>query len=104
MFNIKSIHRKFIKSAILSLSLLGMTFIANSAPLGAEFFSKADQFFATYVKNNGVDYAKAKGDPGLANLIQEIETMDLSGASDLERKAFYINAYNLTVILSLIHI
>lgn len=64
------------------------------------FIEKADVFFKQNITSNGmVDYAKVKDDRTLLDqLLDHIHTADLSGFSDEERKAFYINAYNLLVI------
>lgn len=65
----------------------------------AQFFSKADDFFSKYVVNDGVNYQGLKLNNGELNqLITEIEQANLDGFSEDERKAFYINAYNLLVI------
>jgi len=54
------------------------------------------------VKVNVVDYKGLVGNQDLTSLISSIENMDLNGATDNQRKAFYINAYNLIVINSIV--
>jgi len=63
------------------------------------FFSEADSFFKSSVLNGSVNYAAIKKDFGkVESLYAQIGKMDLSGASATEKKAFYINAYNVIVI------
>ena len=66
--------------------------------LDNSFYTQADKFFKSHVTNGKVDYAKAKTSSTLKTLITRIENTDLSSADDLNKKAFYINAYNLLVI------
>lgn len=52
-----------------------------------------------YVANGKVDYAGFKSDPEFASIVSAIETADPDAmASDDERLAFWINAYNVIVI------
>ena len=69
-----------------------------SQTLNNSFFTEADQFFKKHVINGRVDYAQAKTSTDLPALITIIGQTDLSISSAAERKAFYINAYNLLVI------
>jgi hypothetical protein len=65
----------------------------------ASFFTEADGFLKTYVKNGNVAYDKINKNPGdIEKLYKTIGSMDLSGATHADKKAFYINAYNLVVI------
>lgn len=63
-----------------------------------QFFENTDAFLKTHVKGELVNYKAAKNDMRLKELIQTVETIDLSSASNEIKKAFYINAYNLHVI------
>jgi hypothetical protein len=63
------------------------------------FFADADQFLKKYVTNGLVDYkAIKKNNSEIEKLYREIGMTDLSASNDMEKKAFYINAYNLVVV------
>lgn len=62
------------------------------------FFQQSDTFFKKYVKNGSVAYAKVKQSNDAALLYTQVGEMNLKSASDTEKKAFYINAYNIIVI------
>ena len=71
---------------------------ASSADLNS-FFTEADSFFKKYVSNGKVQYKYINNDiTKIEKLYKDVETMDLTGATPEMKKAFYINAYNLTVI------
>ena len=56
-----------------------------------------------YVADGQVDYKTLKADRGrLDKLIDSISVADLSGLSDDTRLAFYINAYNIIILRSII--
>ncbi len=78
--------------------LLFVSNIAIGQQLSNQFFTKANGFFNQHVQSGAVDYQNAKNSADLKTLINTVENVDLSAASDLEKKAFYINAYNLLVI------
>lgn len=63
------------------------------------FFTKADLFFESYVTDGLVEYQKIKESPQtLEQLVRQIADFSLTGSAPPERKAFFINAYNLLVI------
>lgn len=67
------------------------------------FFREADLFFKQHVTNGKVDYAAIKVVPDELNaLVKYMGKADLSNATNVELKAFYINAYNLTMIKALV--
>lgn len=67
------------------------------------FFKDADAFFAKHVVNNKIQYAAIKAAPKeLTKLTDFIGSVDVSGYTDAERKAFYINSYNLLVITTVV--
>lgn len=77
--------------------------VAPSMASLTSFTNEADAFLKKYVKNGLVDYAGIKAEGATINsLYGQIESMDLSSASATEKKAFYINAYNLVVIHSIV--
>jgi len=87
---------KKITSSILFLFLI--VGIGNAQKIDKKWFDSVDQFLKTHITKNLVDYTSVGNDKQLDQLIKTIELADLSGASDLTKKAFYINAYNLNVI------
>ncbi len=63
------------------------------------FTEQADAFLSHHVSDGKVDYAGiAQNHSQIDELYQQIGKMSLKGASDAEKKAFYINAYNLITI------
>jgi len=83
----------------ISLSLRWLhLWVSKAASLDKTFFSDADAFFKTQVKNGLVDYASAKSSAQLSKLISTIAKADLSQSDDKTKQAFYVNAYNLHVI------
>jgi hypothetical protein len=64
-----------------------------------EFIDNSDRFLSAYVTSGRVDYARIKSQSDeIHRLYEYIGNADLSGLEEQERKAFYINAYNLIVI------
>ena len=55
-----------------------------------------------YIKNGRVDYGKLEQDEEVRNLIRQIEEEDISGYSNKEKFAFWLNAYNLLVLKSVL--
>ena len=90
------------KTIILALfSLLG--FRPGAAQGTAEFFSKADTFFSTYVKNGLVDYEGIKANSATIDELLEIgKTITVSKADTKTFQAFWINGYNLLVIKGIV--
>ena len=87
-----------MKNSILLFLMFFVSQTLFSQQLDNSFYTQADQFFKKNVTNGKVDYANAKTSSTLKTLITRIENTDLSNADDLNKKAFYINAYNLLVI------
>ncbi len=68
-----------------------------------QWFNDADAFFKKYVSSGKVDYTSIQTTPAeLNSLITTLGVADLSTASSNTKKAFYINAYNLIMIKSVI--
>lgn len=65
------------------------------------FFKEANTFFGKYVSRGLIAYSRINKTE-LKTLVDQIATMDLSSASTAEKQAFYINAYNVLVIKSLL--
>jgi len=65
------------------------------------FFDDANRFFGKYVHANHVDYAAVSADDDVAvRMHDRIAAFDLHDAGRRMRRAFYLNAYNLLVILA----
>ena len=86
------------KFSIALIICIGLVCQLGAQSIGASFFDEADSFFQTHVKAGKVDYSAAAGSSQLESLVKQVAKADLSKSSDAERKAFYINAYNLLVI------
>nr|MBX2828773.1 DUF547 domain-containing protein [Flavobacteriaceae bacterium] len=68
-----------------------------------DFFTKTDAFLSTYVSNGKVDYKGIKGDIAALDEILEIaKGISVTTSSPKEYQAFWINAYNLSVIKGII--
>jgi len=87
-----------IKTGFGILALLLLTNVSFGQQLSNQFFTEANSFFNQHVQSGAVDYSSAKKSGALKSLIATVGSTDLSSASDTEKKAFYINAYNLLVI------
>lgn len=67
------------------------------------FFNKADSFFKTYVKNGKVAYAELhKDSKALKEVLAIAKSINVSKDKDKVYQAFWINAYNLSVIKGII--
>ena len=65
----------------------------------ATFTEQTDAFLGNRVSDGKVDYAGiVQNHSQIDKLYQQIGEMSLKGTSDAEKKAFYINAYNLITI------
>jgi len=73
------------------------------APSLDGFFKQTDSFLKKHVRNGLVAYSAIKSNPAELNaLIKQVETANLSSANSVTKQAFYINAYNLLVVKSII--
>ncbi|MEK6480734.1 DUF547 domain-containing protein [Catalinimonas sp. 4WD22] len=84
-----------------SLLILLIYFVSTAAPAFTitAFTQEADQFFGSYVKEGLVDYQAVKQNMNeIEALYQQIGEMKVQDLNNMEKKAFYINAYNLIVI------
>lgn len=81
---------------LLTILLAGQSYAQSNLN---RFVADADVFLNKYVEKGQVDYAEIKDNfQEIEKLYNQVGSMDLSAANDEERKAFYINAYNLIVI------
>ncbi|GAB2478772.1 DUF547 domain-containing protein [Hymenobacter qilianensis] len=71
-----------------------------AAPIAPSFTAATSAFLQKYVNADGnVNYAAIKKQPAVLNsLLQTVQSFDTKTMSAAERKAFYLNAYNLVVI------
>ena len=91
-----------MKKSILFLSIFITNLSLYSQNLNS-FFEKSDMFFGIYVRNNKVDYELLmKNDSKLDELLKMGQSIDLNNESNSVIKAFWINAYNLTVIKTIV--
>ncbi|MEM9649853.1 MAG: DUF547 domain-containing protein [Bacteroidota bacterium] len=68
------------------------------------FFNKADTFFAKYVKDGRVAYQAINSNPSeLDELLQMAEGISASKSEAKTFQAFWINAYNLSVIKGIVN-
>ena len=69
----------------------------------ADFTRSADAFLKKYVNNGSVAYSKIKNNKTeITQLYNNIGKVSLAGTDIRSKKAFYINAYNLIVIYSIL--
>jgi len=68
-----------------------------------QFFEASNKVFKKHVKEGRFDYASLLSDPAeFLNIMAKIDQADMSDWDYETKKAFYINAYNLTVIKSIL--
>lgn len=84
-----------------------MVIVSLTFPLSAntldDFTKSADNFLKNYVTDGSVAYGKIKSNPSeIQQLYKTIGALSLAGADAKSKKAFYINAYNLIVIFSIV--
>jgi len=81
---------------------LGLTHFLKAQDLPL-FFDTAQAFLQKYVKNGSVDYLSIQKNPQeLDNLLNMIAKVEVKAAKESEKKAFWINAYNILVIKGII--
>ena len=89
-----------------SITLLITLLVATSQAADINvFFEHADNFFSHYVKEGKVDYVAIMRDKEDINSIVKttaITNLDAKDISKNEKKAFYINAYNIMVIKNVV--
>ena len=94
---------KKLSILLLVLSITLVTQAASKAKLN-EFLNATDAFMKSTVTTGSVKYATIKKSPAALNaLIAQIGAMNLHGFTADEKKAFYINAYNVSVIKGIVN-
>lgn len=92
-----------MKQILLFLTLLLFSLPSVKAQNLEQFFEQSHTFFLNYAHHNHVQYKKLQQDPKTLHiLVNHIAKMDLSKAKKSTQKAFFINAYNLLVISSIV--
>ncbi len=76
--------------------------VISNALFAQDFFDRADVFFEQHLDEAGMVNYEGADEEKLQELIAEVATYSLEDKSDLHQKAFYINAYNLLVINSVV--
>lgn len=90
---------KNIIYAAVSTALLSLPYVSIAENAVDDFIQASGSFFEKRVSGGSVNYTAIKQNfEEIEVLYEQIKNMDLSTASDIEKKAFYINAYNLIVI------
>jgi hypothetical protein len=97
----KELHLTFLKKMsriIITLLFIAYQLVGYGTPL-TSFTDEVDVFLKKYVNNGLVNYSKIKENKlEIEKLYRDAGTMDLGKATASEKKAFYINAYNIVVI------
>lgn len=86
------------------LILLFLTTIANTQEVSSKIFDQVNQFLKQHVYDGLVDYQAIKKSPeSLQKLVSTLEKFNLDSLPDANaEKAFWINAYNILVIYSVV--
>lgn len=86
------------------LFLLILAAFVNAQNPSAKFYSQTSSFFGKYVHEGRVNYAAIKKNPrAMQEIITTLANFDLKSLTDANgEKAFWINAYNLLVISSVV--
>ena len=85
-------------------TLITILFVAVSYGQSVDtFVNKADAFFKTHVKNGRVDYKAIKSNPAALNELTTLaKDVRVSKSNAKSYQAFWINAYNITVIKGIV--
>lgn len=86
------------------ITLITLLFITVSNGQNVDtFVNKANSFFSTHIKNGRVDYKAIKNNPTTLNeLISLAKEVRVSKNNPTSYKAFWINAYNISVIKGIV--
>ncbi|MDT0556297.1 DUF547 domain-containing protein [Patiriisocius hiemis] len=91
------------KTFLLLISIITFSVTNSSAQNLAQFFDEADAIFSKYVSNGKVDYASLfKNEAELASVLDLAKNSKVSTSNAATYQAFWINAYNLSVIKGII--
>jgi hypothetical protein len=88
-----------MKTFIIAIVITTLSMSNSFAQDTMQFFQDANTFFMTHVSNGRIDYKAIKSNPEiLNNLMTQAENIKVSKANAKQYQAFWINAYNLSVI------
>jgi len=91
-----------MKNIIIVIAFFG-TISLGFAQSTSEFFKSADAFFKTNVKNGKVAYSKINDNPEALNALVDLASSVSVSKNDAKTyQAFWINAYNVSVIKGII--
>jgi hypothetical protein len=91
-----------MKTITAMLLFITSNLMGHATPLKT-FTERVDAFLKKYVSEGLIDYSKISQNSGdIEKLYLDVGTMDLNKATANEQKAFYINAYNIVVIYSIV--
>ncbi len=93
-----------MKNLIIAITaFLALTATTVNAQSTSEFFTKSDAFLSKYVSQGKVDYKGIKANVAELNELLEIaKNISVTTSKPKEYQAFWINAYNLSVIKGII--
>lgn len=89
----------------MQLRILALMVLLSASFLRAQdpFFAAADAFFKKYVHDGLVDYNSIKANPGELSTLVGLVAKGIQVTRPEDQKAFIINAYNITVINSIVN-
>jgi len=91
------------KLLVLTITILSFSFSESNAQSLQSFFDEADALFSTYVAGGKVDYKALKNNPSQLNTVLETaKQLSVSPNNAKEYQAFWINAYNISVIKGIV--
>lgn len=92
-----------MKSILLAVVVFLVSLSTGLSQDVSDFFSKADIFLETHVKDGKVDYKTIKENPAELNaLVEMAKGISVSRDNAAEYQAFWINGYNILVINSIV--
>jgi len=92
-----------MKKIFFPILFLAFTTLAHGQSKLDSFFKEANVFLETHVENKLIDYEEIKNNPDqLQKLVRQIADISLDEAGPKEKKAFYINSYNILNIHSIV--
>lgn len=89
----------------MQIRILSLIVLLSATILRAQdpFFATADAFFKKYVHDGTVDYAAIKANPGELSTLVGLVAKGIQVTRPEDQKAFIVNAYNITVINSIVN-
>lgn len=92
-----------MKKSFLTILLIILATINSAAQTTETFFKEVNTFFSIYTKAGKVDYKALANNPSsLDELVSLTKEVSLAGADEEIAQAFWINAYNMSVIKGIV--